>query len=178
MWFFFFYCNLSRRLKLFLCSILTTTKSHLLISVLFFSLPVWAHRRRAFFNWPYTSLTHLSTSDLNPDHGSVPTNRATRAWIALFHPLSNALPFWTNVPKSPASRICLIFSQSHESFFVDYRHTIFNKIVHFRPLERRQYSNSYSVVLASNSSRACFYLLGTASSLQPPLHVSFSFLET
>lgn len=111
----------------------------------------------AFINRHYRSPTHLSTSDLYPEHGSVPTNCPTNTWIALFHQLYYALPFWTDSLTFPMSRIHLIPSRSRESFFVNYRLTESNQIVfHYYPRDRRFYNSFYSLVPASDSPRLYF----------------------
>lgn len=79
-------------------------------------------------NRPYKSLTHLSTFDLNPGHGSVSTIRPSAIWTSLLHLITNAPPFCTDTYMFPTPRFRLNTSKSTEFSLINYRRSFFNKI--------------------------------------------------
>lgn len=122
--------DLSQGLKRFLCIILAKAQAYLLTSVTFFSVHDWRGKWHGLINTLCNCLTHLSTSDLNTDHVSIPTNCPIVAWNGLFHPQSDDLPFRTDAPNFPLSCIRAMPYSSNKTFLANYHPTCSNEIIH------------------------------------------------
>lgn len=81
-----------------------------------------------------------------------------------------------DAPQFSASRIHLHFLSGRRTlFFLQYLYNDFNKIVHYRPLDRRHYSSPYWVVLVSTVFAICFISWALLCLSNNPLRVFLHF---